>query len=150
MMVRQEIRQGVFCSFLFVIHITLTTASMASGQTDNDNDGVPESEDRCPNTAQLYLVPGDFKYTLSLNPERLAPHPKAWPVDQYGCELDNDNDDVINSRDFCPDNTQEELAMGVSENGCPRQSDQDGTPDYRDLCPDTPSTVETDQHGCPK
>lgn len=116
--------------------------------TDIDHDGVPDIADRCPNTAQLRKLPADFRFTAAVNPARLGPSPQAWPVDRHGCEPDTDGDGVINSRDFCPEDSKPALSMGVAENGCPRQSDADGTPDYRDRCPNTPSNIKTDRYGC--
>jgi OOP family OmpA-OmpF porin len=69
-------------------------------------------------------------------------------VDKEGCEFDTDGDGVINSQDYCPQNTKIELSKGIAVNGCPKQSDFDGTPDYRDKCPDTPRGVKSDKDGC--
>jgi OOP family OmpA-OmpF porin len=118
-------------------------------QPDSDHDGVPDAADRCPNTAQLRMLPPDFRFGAAVNPERLKPVPQGHPVDAAGCELDNDGDGVVNSQDFCPDDSAEALNAGIAVNGCPKHSDFDGTPDYRDRCPDTPRGVATDSHGCP-
>ena len=115
---------------------------------DIDHDSVPDSRDRCPNTAQLTKLPADFKFTAAVNPERLKPGPLAYPVDQHGCEFDTDGDGVVNSEDYCPEDSKEVLLMGVAGNGCPKHSDRDGTPDYRDRCPNTPAKVKTDKYGC--
>lgn len=58
---------------------------------DDDNDGVANSKDRCPNT-----LPG-------------------VPVDRFGCELDDDQDGVVNRLDRCPDTSP---GMKVNEQGC--------------------------------
>ena len=115
---------------------------------DSDHDGVPDADDRCPNTARLSKVPADFKFAAAVNPDRLKQHPRAHPVDAYGCELDTDGDGVVNSQDYCPEDSQVALSKGVAENGCPKHSDGDGTPDYRDRCPGTPAKVRTDRYGC--
>ena len=115
---------------------------------DSDHDGVDDVNDRCPNTKQLKKLPAHFKYGAAVNPERLKPDAQAYPVDQYGCEPDNDGDGIVNSQDYCPDDSKEALSMGIASNGCPRQSDADGTPDYRDKCPNTPRGVKTDSYGC--
>jgi len=115
---------------------------------DSDHDGVPDYRDRCPTTAQLRTLPADFKFAAAVSPERLASDPQAYPVGPYGCEIDADGDGVVNSKDFCPEDTKEALAMGVAVNGCPKHSDADGTPDYRDRCPNTPAIARTDRHGC--
>jgi OOP family OmpA-OmpF porin len=65
---------------------------VAVAPADTDNDGVPDSIDRCPDT------------------------PLNSPVDQYGCELDSDGDGVVDRLDECPDtppNTE------VDNVGCP-------------------------------
>lgn len=128
----------------------LQTTACSLELADNDHDGVADKSDRCPNTDQINLVNQDFRYSASLDPRRLEDKPQAWPVDENGCELDSDNDGVIDSKDYCPDNTTLEISAGVASNGCPLQSDADGTPDYRDHCPETPSHIATDQFGCPK
>ena len=122
--------------------------SQAIPAADRDHDGVDDAHDLCPDTFQLSKLPANFKYAAAVNPERLMPGDKAHPVDHNGCEPDNDGDGVINSQDYCPDDSPEELSKGIATNGCPRQSDADGTPDYRDLCPNTPHGVRTDRFGC--
>lgn len=115
---------------------------------DSDHDGVPDSKDRCPNTAQLKKLPADFKFAAAVNPDRLKPEPRAYPVDQYGCEFDTDSDGVVNSKDYCQEDSKKSRSMGVAKNGCPKHSDGDGVPDYRDRCPNTPTKVKTDRYGC--
>jgi len=119
-------------------------------EADSDHDGVPDSRDRCPNTAQLKKLSADFKYAVAVNPDRLKPGSHAYPVDQHGCEFDTDGDGVVNSGDYCPEDSQEALSKGVAENGCPKHSDADGTPDFRDRCPNTPANAKTDKFGCEK
>ena len=133
-------------SFVLLLFVSLTFADKAL--PDSDHDGVPDKDDRCPNTAQLKLLPKSFRFSAAVNPDRLDDMPKAYPVDEFGCELDNDGDGVVNSKDYCPEDIQVELSHGVAENGCPRHSDADGTPDYRDKCPNTPRGIKTDQFGC--
>ncbi len=117
---------------------------------DQDNDGVDDSKDKCPNTAQLKMVDPSFTYAITVNPERLGKKPKAWPVLANGCEPDSDGDGVKNSQDYCPQDSKLAISKGVAKNGCPIHSDKDGTPDYRDKCPNTSVGVVTDQFGCPK
>ncbi|MEZ5478484.1 MAG: thrombospondin type 3 repeat-containing protein [Thiolinea sp.] len=105
---------------------------------DSDHDNVADSVDKCPETAQIQKISPDFKLAMAVDPERLDPEAKAYPVDEDGCEFDNDGDGVVNSQDYCPDDTEFMLSAGIATNGCPRHSDFDGTPDYRDDCPDTP------------
>ncbi len=126
-----------------------TFASANVMANDADADGVADKLDKCPNTAQLKKLPADFKYSVAVDPERLKPGAKAFPVDENGCEFDTDGDGVINSKDYCPEDTAETLSKGIAVNGCPKQSDADGTPDYRDSCPDTAKGVKVDKLGCP-
>ena len=129
---------------LFTISIPTFAAEI-----DSDFDGVIDAKDLCPNTAQIKKVKSDFAYKVAIDPERLKPGPKAYPVDKNGCEFDTDGDGVVNSKDYCPEDSKEALSKGIAENGCPKQSDFDGTPDYRDNCPGTPNGVKTDRFGCP-
>ena len=89
---------------------------------DTDGDGVPDPNDRCPNT------------------------PPGTPVGPDGCERDSDGDGVVDSADACP-NTP--AGVAVDSRGCPLDSDGDGVPDYKDACPDTPAGAEVDERGCP-
>lgn len=59
---------------------------------DRDGDGVPDTQDRCPDT------------------------PPGVPVDTSGCPLDSDGDGVPDYRDDCPDTPPGTV---VDPNGCP-------------------------------
>ena len=89
---------------------------------DSDGDGVPDADDRCPNT------------------------PPGTDVGPDGCERDSDGDGVVDSADQCPGTP---AGVKVDERGCPLDSDGDGVPDYQDACPDTPAGSEVDARGCP-
>ena len=132
---------------LFLFGFTSSYASTIS--RDSDNDGVADALDKCPNTVQLKKLSPTFKYAAAVNPERLKPGSQANPVDKNGCELDSDGDGVVNSQDYCPEDSQLALSRGIANNGCPKHSDFDGTPDYRDKCPNTPKGTKTDKNGCP-
>lgn len=67
----------------------VVTAPIVDG--DDDNDGVLNSKDLCPNTA-----PGAI-------------------VDENGCELDDDNDGVVNKLDKCPNTS---AGVKVNTDGC--------------------------------
>lgn len=125
-------------------------STVHAADPDDDRDGVPDAHDRCPASAAMPPVAGDFPFRHAVTQQRLQPGSKAWPVDQHGCEADSDGDGVFDSKDYCPDDGPAALVAGVASNGCPRQSDADGTPDYRDDCPDTPSGVPADRRGCPR
>lgn len=88
---------------------------------DSDGDGVPDSEDACPDVAGN----GDD-----------------------GCPLpppDSDGDGVPDDTDACPNEA------GEGADGCPLppvDSDGDGVPDDQDQCADTPDGVQVDENGC--
>lgn len=79
---------------------------------DDDDDGVPNSIDVCPNT------------------------PEDYEVDSVGCPLDDDGDGIFNEEDKCPE--AKGLAMFA---GCPDQ-DGDGIQDSEDKCIDVPGLAE--------
>lgn len=139
-----KIKKNIISLFLSVVFTPAIVMAI-----DTDADGVVNQLDKCPNTAQLKKLPADFIYGVAVNPERMKPGHKAFPVDENGCEFDTDGDGIINSKDYCPEDTTEAISKGVAVNGCPKQSDADGTPDYRDNCPDTPGGVKVDRLGCP-
>lgn len=91
-------------------------------ENDSDGDGVPDDQDKCPNT------------------------PLGVKVDANGCPIDSDGDGVPDFRDECPDTPEYAL---VDEYGCPLDSDGDGVPDFRDECPNTPKGIKVDEKGCP-
>lgn len=88
---------------------------------DLDEDGVPDSQDQCPNSI------------------------KGYPVDAYGCELDSDRDGVFDRFDLCPDTPPNTYVNFV---GCEGDEDKDGVFDSKDLCKGTPLGVTVDETGC--
>jgi outer membrane protein OmpA-like peptidoglycan-associated protein len=70
-------------------------------------------------------------------------------LDEYGCPLDTDSDDVPDYMDQCP-NTPAEAYGKVDQYGCPIDSDEDGIVDYMDQCPNTPAVARNhvDEVGC--
>ncbi|MBU1172731.1 MAG: thrombospondin type 3 repeat-containing protein [Proteobacteria bacterium] len=89
---------------------------------DSDNDGIPDSRDKCPHT------------------------PGGVMVDSWGCSSDDDNDGVINEQDKCAFTPP---GISVDSNGCPADSDGDGVSDDRDTCAGTPPWTPVDEKGCP-
>ncbi|MDP1823895.1 MAG: OmpA family protein [Archangium sp.] len=92
-------------------------------EPDDDNDGIPNNVDGCPDQAE----------------------DKDGIEDTDGCpearEPDRDGDGVPDKIDQCPD------TMGLQElDGCP-DKDGDQIPDNVDKCPDVPGTP--DLNGCP-
>ena len=92
-----------------------------AASNDADGDGVPDDEDKCPDT------------------------PVGVTVGPDGCPLDADNDGTPDSQDKCP-NTPKGVAVGPD--GCPMDSDNDGVPDYLDKCAGTPAGAIVDANGC--
>jgi hypothetical protein len=97
--------------------------------TDDDNDGIPDTDDQCPDT------------------------PIGATVDSDGCsspDLDSDGDGVIDGDDLCPNTPQ---GTTVESDGCEEElvvedADSDGVEDGTDLCPDTPTGEVTNSVGC--
>src|SRR3989449_11068416 len=65
---------------------------------DSDQDGVVDSQDKCPDT------------------------PVGAKVDERGCPIDTDKDGVPDGLDKCPDTP---AGANVDANGCPTDADQD-------------------------
>ena len=80
---------------------------------DDDNDGVINKNDECPDT--------------------------KGPAENKGCPLpDNDIDGIPNDSDACPD-----VKGPAENNGCPYPDrDQDNIPDAQDNCPDIAGSIE--------
>ncbi len=89
---------------------------------DQDNDGVSDKKDKCPDT------PADVN------------------VDEVGCPLDGDGDGVADYLDKCPSTPKE---AKVDKSGCPLDTDGDGVADYLDKCASTPKGAKVDTKGCP-
>lgn len=105
------------------IRFTLALTYEHVAQPDDDNDGIPNNVDGCPNQAE----------------------DKDGIEDTDGCpearEPDRDGDGVPDKVDLCPD------APGLQElDGCP-DKDGDQVPDNVDKCPDQPGPPQL--QGCP-
>jgi len=113
-------------NFIYTFGFTLLLGgekkAVPSQDKDNDDDGVLDYLDKCPDT------------------------PKEIPVDKTGCPFDNDGDGVLDYLDKCPDTPKE---IPVDKTGCPFDNDDDGVLDYLDKCPDTPTEIPVDKTGCP-
>lgn len=106
------------------VQVGLSMYAGALGPRDSDHDGVPNSEDRCPDTA------------------------RGRPVDPTGCAFaqDSDGDGVVDGGDKCPDTPP---GQRVDLTGCNADLDGDGVPNTTDRCPETPAGSHVDQFGCP-
>jgi len=113
---------------------------------DNDNDGVPNGVDECPN------IPGLWKYNgcNDKDEDGIYDSKDACPnlygeKENKGCPMesiiDSDQDGLVDSVDECP------FLKGLPEhNGCP-DTDKDGVSDKTDLCPFLKGSK--DNNGCP-
>jgi outer membrane protein OmpA-like peptidoglycan-associated protein len=102
---------------------------------DNDDDGVADLEDECPQV--------------------------AGPADNDGCPIveevtgDQDGDGVPDEIDECPQEPGSPEAAGCPSDGEPGtggpDADQDGIADANDLCPQQPEDLDgyDDEDGCP-
>ena len=94
---------------------------------DDDNDGVLNEEDLCPDT------------------------PSGESADANGCspsQLDDDNDGVSNADDICPNTPTGEVADAQGCGPSQQDIDNDGVPNSEDLCNDTPDGEPVDANGC--
>jgi outer membrane protein OmpA-like peptidoglycan-associated protein len=115
---------------------------------DSDNDGIPDDQDKCPNT------PGVAKYNGCPVPDTDGDGinddndkcPTVPGVAKYnGCPVpDTDGDGINDDNDKCP------TVPGVERyQGCPiPDSDNDGINDEEDNCPHLAGTAAN--HGCPE
>ncbi|SFF42828.1 Thrombospondin type 3 repeat-containing protein [Fontimonas thermophila] len=118
---------------------------------DEDGDGVPDAQDKCPGTPKGVTVYSDGCPT-DLDQDGVPDYldkcpntPKGTLVGSDGCELDSDGDGVPDARDQCPNTPR---GVPVNVNGCPLDSDGDGVPDYLDKCPGTPPGTRVNAEGC--
>ncbi|WP_224245435.1 Ig-like domain-containing protein [Hyalangium gracile] len=97
---------------------------------DSDDDGLPDTEDKCPDDAE----------------------DRDGFQDEDGCpDLDNDQDGIPDVADKCP-NEPEDKDGFQDEDGCPDpDNDLDGQPDTADKCPNEPEDKDgfQDEDGCP-
>ena len=90
---------------------------------DNDQDGIPDTEDECPDT------------------------PAGEAVNENGCslsQLDSDNDGVSDADDLCPDTLP---GRTVNDDGCSLyqlDTDNDGINDAEDNCVETANATQAD------
>ena len=111
------------------------------GGVDNDNDGIIDKEDECPNNFGLAQFNGCPDTDGDGVRESLDECPlAAGPLELNGCP-DRDGDGVADKNDECP-NTK----GSVNTRGCP-DKDNDGVPDKFDRCPDVSGSKNN--RGCP-
>src|SRR5262249_48998032 len=98
---------------------------------DRDHDGVPDSQDLCPD----------------------EPEDRDGFEDADGCpDPDNDQDGIPDAQDKCP-NEPEDRDGFQDDDGCPEpDNDGDGIADAQDKCPNEPEDRDgfEDDDGCPE
>lgn len=116
------------------------------GNRDRDKDGIPDKDDRCPDTPGLPEFQGCPDTDGDGIPDIDDKCPEvAGPKENQGCPWpDTDGDGVLDKDDACIN------VPGPKENnGCPwPDRDGDGIPDKDDKCPDVPGLPE--YQGCPR
>ena len=119
---------------------------------DDDDDGIINRKDMCPNTFQGQKVndrgcPVDEDQDGVLNIVDLCPGtPTGLEVDYSGCPLDHDNDGVADYLDKCPKTPD---GFAVDSTGCMLDTDGDGIDDNNDKCNETPHGEPVGRDGCP-
>ena len=119
---------------------------------DADGDGVPDLQDKCPNTPKGARVDANGCTSdadgdgVVDGVDRCPDTPKGAKVDAEGCPLDGDQDGVYDGLDQCPDTPRGER---VNSKGCSEDSDGDGVQDSADKCPNTPKGQKVGRDGCP-
>lgn len=116
------------------------------GNTDRDKDGIPDKDDRCPDTPGLAEFQGCPDTDGDGIPDIDDQCPEvAGPKENNGCPWpDTDGDGVIDKDDACPT-----VAGPKENNGCPwPDTDGDGILDKDDACPTVPGLAQ--YNGCPK
>ncbi len=142
-----EVLASVYARFGF----SSTKSADQQHPADVDNDGVSDTEDKCPAEAGIKDNMGcpDKDTDGDTVVDRLDKcADKAGPIENGGCpDVDTDGDGVVDRLDRCPNE------IGPRGNkGCPdKDSDGDGVVDRLDKCPGELETKNgyKDNDGCP-
>jgi OOP family OmpA-OmpF porin len=122
---------------------------------DTDGDGIPDTEDNCPNQAGPRENKGcpdkDTDGDHIVDRKDKCPD-KAGPPERDGCpDEDKDKDGIADAKDKCPDDAEDKDGFEDAD-GCPDpDNDKDGVLDKDDKCPNEPETKNgyQDEDGCP-
>ncbi|HMO62813.1 MAG TPA: OmpA family protein [Ferruginibacter sp.] len=113
---------------------------------DTDGDGVPDTEDACPDIAGLATLAGCPDSDGDGIADKEDKCPTIVGLKKYnGCPIpDSDGDGINDEEDKCP-----QTAGLARYAGCPiPDTDKDGINDEEDKCPTLPGT--TANNGCPE
>ena len=139
---------------------TVDANGCSTSQTDEDMDGIPDSQDACANTPA-----GEFVNTNGcsetqidddndgvVNQYDLCPAtPQNAVVDSAGCadsQLDSDNDGINDALDSCPVTNPGAPVNGFGCAADQRDIDSDTVNDNLDVCPNTPLSETANNDGC--
>lgn len=131
---------------------TENTIKTSSPRGDDDDDGIINKSDKCPNTPSYALVdesgcPFDEDQDGVPDYHDNCPGtPGDVKADSMGCPVDSDGDRVADYLDDCPDTPKK---AKVDKDGCPVDTDGDSIDDYHDKCPNTATGTKVDEQGCP-
>lgn len=131
----------------------LTWRFGGNAKSDEDGDGVADSDDKCAHTPNKAVVDSVGCPVDSDNDgmpdglDQCADTPVGATIDTVGCPIDSDKDGIFDGIDKC-ENTRE--GAGVDSTGCEPDFDKDGVADVLDKCPNTMAGVKVDSLGCPK
>ncbi|MDB4989627.1 MAG: putative internalin [Myxococcaceae bacterium] len=135
----------------------------AGQSADADHDGIPDSQDDCPERAEDMdgFQDRDGCPELDNDQDGIAdvrdqcsgdPEDLDGIADDDGCpDPDNDHDGVVDAQDQCP-NAAEDMDGFQDDDGCPDlDNDKDSLVDARDQCPLQPEDLDgfEDEDGCP-
>lgn len=133
-------------------------------EQDTDNDGVPDSKDKCPKRAEdkdgfqdadgCPEIDNDNDGVVdSADRCRNVPEDKDGFQDADGCpDLDNDRDGIPDTKDKCRNKAEDRDGFQDTD-GCPDlDNDRDGIPDTKDRCPNKAEDKDgfQDADGCPE
>ena len=129
-----------------------TTASNEDLFADDDNDGVLNSKDKCPNTPKgVKIQPNGCEIDTDADgvpdsKDMCKSTPTGAKVDAKGCEVDSDKDGLVDSKDQCP--YSDPNTKINPQTGCEYDDDNDTVPNSKDQCPKTVAGAKVDINGC--
>jgi outer membrane protein OmpA-like peptidoglycan-associated protein len=128
--------------FELLAGVTVAFGRHAGGPPDDDGDGVPNGQDKCP--AVVGTAPDGCPAVDQDQDgvkDALDKCPTVAGKRNDGCPLDSDDDGLTDDKDQCP------TEAGPAPTGCPvRDADGDGVEDKVDACP---KVAGTEANGCP-